>query len=456
MNTERELKNIINELSNIYDGYDEDKYSSYYYGCFDSLKKFIDSKLNNPLLKKRNAKIFANHFDEILPYINQSNLDIIFVHFLDFINYKNFKEKFMEGIVKYPYKNEIGMLIYNIRVALHEKDDLYNKFVDKEMVAALIKSGADSETYIDILNYADEETQKEILNELIKNKINIYYRAIKYKGNNKQLIFENIDEYLKGSQNLYDLMKFVQEDDVILQKVKEYINNHEEQAINSVFTETKDLVKIKDDVIRDVITMVIKEVKEHETVNYADFKYKAGGFSRVLIAGNKVIKIGNRINTKFPNNPYILAPLMRKDLKTDKDSVFVEVTERVDTNELPSKEDLYQLYKKLRELGLVWTDIKAQNVGKLIHDNEIHWNKNLEPTDKTLEFDSSRGEEKLKKGDWVILDADFIYDENDKNINYANNDELRREFELRYKKEKDYNIDMESSTVQSEEYNKSR
>ena len=42
----------------------------------------------------------------------------------------------------------------------------------------------------------------------------------------------------------------------------------------------------------------------------------------------------------------------------------------------------------------------------------------------------------LDEGELVILDADFIYDENDSNINYANNRFLYDEFEKRYQNEK--------------------
>ena len=97
---------------------------------------------------------------------------------------------------------------------------------------------------------------------------------------------------------------------------------------------------------------------------------------------------------------------------------------------------MYQLFKNLRNLKLVWTDIKSANVGRLTKENIIHWHDNLKPTEKVLGLDTMRGDAILKDGDLVILDADFIYDENDPNINYSNNKFLYDEFEKRYQKEK--------------------
>ena len=163
---------------------------------------------------------------------------------------------------------------------------------------------------------------------------------------------------------------------------------------------------------------------KNENVKLSDITYKGGGLSSVLLIGNKVIKIGDRATKSFPNNPYIISPLLRKKLEFNGESCFVEVTERVDTSKKASKEELYQLFKKLRNLNLTWTDIKEDNVGRLKKENIIHWRQNLNPTDGVLGLDVKRGETILKEGDLVILDADFIYDENDPNINYINNKDI--------------------------------
>ena len=181
---------------------------------------------------------------------------------------------------------------------------------------------------------------------------------------------------------------------------------------------------------------MILDVMKNENVKFSDITYNGGGFSRILLIGDKVIKLGDRVTKNFPNNPYIVVPLLRKEFDINNMKCFAEVTERVDTSTKPSKEELYQLFKNLRNLGLKWTDIKEANVGRLNKKNIIHWRDNLNPTEEVLELGTKRGTTILEEGDWVILDADFIYDENDPNINYTNNKPLYDEFEKRYQSEK--------------------
>ena len=175
---------------------------------------------------------------------------------------------------------------------------------------------------------------------------------------------------------------------------------------------------------------------KNENVKFSDITYNGGGFSRILLIGDKVIKLGDRVTKSFSNNPYIIAPLLRQEFAINNEKCFAEVTERVDTSIKPSKEELYQLYKNLRNLGLKWTDIKEANVGRLKKRNIIHWKENLNPTEEVLGLGTKKGKVILEKGELVILDADFIYDENDPNINYTNNKPLHDEFEERYQTEK--------------------
>ena len=186
----------------------------------------------------------------------------------------------------------------------------------------------------------------------------------------------------------------------------------------------------------EIIKLIILDVMKNENVRFSDITYNGGGFSRILLIGDKVIKLGDRFTKKFPNNPYIVSPLLRKEFEINNSKCFVEVTERVDTSKRPSNEELYQLFKNIRNLGLIWTDIKAVNVGRLNKKNIIHWRDKLEPTEEILGLATKRGTTILEEGDLVVLDADFIYDENDPNINYVDQKSTFDEFEKRYQSEK--------------------
>lgn len=115
--------------------------------------------------------------------------------------------------------------------------------------------------------------------------------------------------------------------------------------------------------------------------------------------------------------------------------IFFEVIEKVDTNINDiTKEEIYKLYKNIREIGLIWTDVKIDNVGRLIKDNKIYWYENITPSDETLEFTKTIGNHQLKKGELIVLDGDYIYNENDHNIN-SKMSNLQTEFEKTYQKE---------------------
>lgn len=433
---ERKLNKLLEEARKIRQQSAKNESASYYDDVFYNLSDFILKKLNSSLFKNKNAKIIANHFDEILPYIVMSNINILLLNTNLLIEQPNFKEKFIEGLKKYPYVDGIEQLFYNIWVCLNEEQNKFDAFIDNNVLKAISTMDLSRIFYSDILNKLNEENQRSFLNLLVENKCDIPYSAIEYKGNNKQIIYDNLSLFIENSQNLYALMNFVKDNPVALSQVKDYIDNNEEKAINSIFCETDRLGKIKDPTLKEIIKLMVLDVMRNENAKFSDITYNGGGFSRVLLIGDKVIKLGDRITKRFPNNPYIITPLLRKELEFNGEYCFAEVTERVDTNIKPSIEELYQLFKNLRNLGLVWTDIKEINVGRLRKDNIIHWRENLSPTDDVLGLDTKRGKAILKEGDLVILDADFIYDENDQNINYSNNKVLYDEFEKRYQIEK--------------------
>ena len=431
---EKKLNKLLAEAKEIRQQAVENGMASYCNDSFDKLSNFILKKLDSRLVKLRNknTKIIADHFDEILPYIVNDNMNILLFNIDLLIEQPNFKEKFIEGLKKYPYHDRIDQLFYIIRVRLKDK---FNNFIDSSILKTISTMNVESYFYRDMLNRLNEENQKIFLNILAENKCDIPYSGIMYKGNNKQIIYDNLSLFMENAQNLYSLMDFVKDNPSVYSKVKDYIDNNPEKAVNSIFYEINKRVKIEDTTLKEVVKLIILDVLKNENVKFSDITYTGGGLSRVLLIGNKVIKIGDRATKSFPNNPYIISPLLRKKLEFNGESCFVEVTERVDTSKKASRAELYQLFKKLRNLNLVWTDIKEINVGRLKKENIIHWRQNLNPKDEILGLGVKRGETILKEGDLVILDADFIYDENDPNINYLNNKDIYDEFEKRYQSE---------------------
>lgn len=95
---------------------------------------------------------------------------------------------------------------------------------------------------------------------------------------------------------------------------------------------------------------------------------------------------------------------------------------------------LYNLYKELRDDGIIWGDPKLENVGWLKRENipMLH-GEILNVDTKSLGFKQSLRCNPLNKGELVILDTDYIYEENSPCIETNN---TAKKFEEIYQREK--------------------
>ena len=128
-------------------------------------------------------------------------------------------------------------------------------------------------------------------------------------------------------------------------------------------------------------------MKNENVISYNEIeKIGHGRSNEVYKIGNKVLKLGKakmRLTLKFPNNPYIIQPLLRKILTFGNNEIIVEVAEYVPTYK-PTDKEKEDLYMKLRELGIVWIDPNNANFSKLEKDNIIHWHSQLIVSDESL------------------------------------------------------------------------
>ena len=282
-----------------------------------------------------------------------------------------------------------------------------------------------------LLNWTNYDRVNDVI-EYIKNK-----NYLKKYLHNKNYF----DAITKKSNNLLSLKEYTSNDFLINKKIAKIIDQNAKlftkQILNKAIKDFRmeyDIIPTNLKIIEQINYLIIKEIVDNEKVKMSSIKLIGRGeFSDVYQIGNKIIKLGKKRGTKtFPNNPYIVKPLLRKEFELgEKTKIFVEVCEKILTN-CCTKEDVDEIYKKMRRLGLVWIDVKQKNLGKLLKDNKIYWNKPLSPSDTVLMLQEYRGSEELKKGDVVICDADYIYDESGKNYNI----QRVAEYELKFKKEK--------------------
>ncbi|MCI9435385.1 MAG: hypothetical protein HFI86_09005 [Bacilli bacterium] len=262
------------------------------------------------------------------------------------------------------------------------------------------------------------------------------YAFRKCKNNDKindLIMFAYINNHLKKLINNKKLGHIIINSNFPLVELKNLVNKNSEaykqimlkieknkeefiiQTINYSINKYLRNIKINESMlklIQEIIFIILKEIalNENEDINNLELIGR-GDFSFVYAIKDKVIKIGsNRATPKFPNNPYIVKPLLRKaiPISDNNDIVFIEVCEKIKTN-CCTDEDVYNLYKSLREIGLIWMDPKKSNIGKLIKDNKIYWHNNLKPTDSSLMLDKYIEGTELKAGDPIICDSDSIY-----------------------------------------------
>lgn len=338
---------------------------SNYLGFYPNSEIILDAVINNY------DKIKNENFDEMFMIVVLTKLDDD-----DLI-------KYLDKIIPKLGKIYIGYLLDNI-----ESTEVLEHVIDK---------------YI-----ANEEIGVQIVNYLINHKIYMHK------------IDEHLDEIINNNNNkLFEIISNVNIDPSLKEKLKKSVKDNDkylDYIITNHLTHQygKSLEEDEFNMIRKFITLIMKEISlnEHESFNNIEF-LGIGTFSYVISLGDKVIKIGqNRGAESFPNNPYIIAPLLRQVIDiNDYYKIVIEVTEKVDKIIDVKDEELYELYKNIRDLKLVWTDFDVRNIGRLKKDNVIHWNDPLDPTNHALTLEKSRGNKVLKKGDLVILDADHIYDE---------------------------------------------
>ena len=235
-------------------------------------------------------------------------------------------------------------------------------------------------------------------------------------------------------------------------KINEIINSNQDKICRHILfkclskNNNKSNITAKD--INDyslTLQILFREVLKSEGKQFCDVqKIGEGVYSQTFKVGGKVIKVGAPRETyNIPNHRRILQPLARINLTNQyQESIgTIEVTDEVDTSKDTlnkiTKEDLYRIYKELRDDGIIWGDPKINNLGILKGDNVPTMNRRpLQVNPVSTGFINDLKKVKpLSKGDIVIVDTDYLYRQEQKNKK-GNKDSYVFEFEKRYQEEK--------------------
>lgn len=205
----------------------------------------------------------------------------------------------------------------------------------------------------------------------------------------------------------------------------------------------------------EVVGMLIEDIMKHENVLYNEIKKAGKGASSCnLKIGGYILKIGRTRSTpKMINHHRILQPVIRREIPTEngEEKLFIEVQNEVEADwqkKIKAEEVMkvmYQIYKEIREAGLVWTDVRISNVGRLKKPNKVNFKTKTHEGEKEIEPDEEatglKGKTKkiLQAGEYVIIDTEHIYEENEfekeglKNVLF---EQYYENFEKRYQREK--------------------
>lgn len=273
----------------------------------------------------------------------------------------------------------------------------------------------------------------------------------------KKFIEENIEEIIKSIDKFYLL-----DSAEILKRTSPQVKNVLNEAIkNNKLLIAKGIIKkalpieiflkglaneadLND--YSETLSIIIDELLKSECLDWVDIKsIGKGGFSTVYKIGGKVLKVGEpKASYKIPNHERIVQPILRTNLigiNSQQPFCCLEISDYLKTvssvREKLDSAELYKIYKELRDAGIKWTDIKWDNVGRLIRPNiptlngqEVYINPSSVGFDKV-------NDKTLSAGELAIIDIDFLYnyDEESENIYYGS-DNFYEEFEKKYREER--------------------
>lgn len=365
----------------------------------DDLRNFID--IDN--FDKTNKEIIFEHFSDAIKYCDKYLIS-------DFVIKEAVYDPKFNELIKENFRELLGIIPTFSVGSFLARVTRYNPEVIKENINYIISEDNIENfwTYFVAIKGKNEDIDN-LINEKLTSSDNIFAKAM-------------VHNYLLKKEN--ENYKWRVDD------------NHNEE----ITEESKKNLVI-------TIGYVIKELLDETNSRYTDINYiDAGVFSEVYQIGNKVFKIGDKLNQyEIPNHRRLLQPIARANytLKNGNTIACIQVTPAVDTyfsNEEKTDEKLYEIYKELRNDGIIWLDAKWENLGKLLDDNVTKWRgKKVEIIPQSVGFDKKYVGKPLKKGDIVIIDLDMLYRKDDPNIPWVKMSDKSKEFEDKYIEEKSNN-----------------
>lgn len=402
----------------------------------DLQNKTKDQVLN--LLRNERTKQEAIKYFQMDPtFLLQNITGKEFYNLLVEIEEPSFIDKYIDYILK--NKNDYYLLLQE-----NNKNHLLDNYLNRYMLDILyknhltIKKGAGEYIENTILYGIKEEDILKKIHSILK----IGIESVWFHFLEETTKYPNIFSYLE--QNSFKIIEKVIPKDRIFLYINQMIKNGYKDIIkeneNAIIASLVDIDSyiLEYEKLMLPIKLLINELLEKTNTKIEDIEHKgSGAFSNTYKIGNLILKSGIKINKKMPYHPRFLSPFLRKEMIEDK---YLEVYKYVKPALELSKEEVYEIYKELREDGIIWIDPRAANLGILLEDNDTKIKgETIEVKEESIGFTSKIKHKTYKKGDIVIFDVDTaVYEEDFKLEDYDLLIDLRayNEMETRYQKEK--------------------
>ncbi len=324
-----------------------------------------------------------------------------------------------------PYSKLYEGLIANIGKLVMEKSDeelyeLGKQLSFKERILFDYKIQSIKEDFEFMENFAEYCNIKKLIKSLIDN--------------------DELGYILKNFDDICDY------DFKTREPILEYLKKNADRIVN------EELKRIKHSIIYNMLEVrynikigefneianLFEETAKNEGLTLFDIKkIDYGSYSTIYRIGSKIIKIGyrRRIDEIVDNNRILLPDTLLKI-----HSNIIEITDFIDGKSNFSTEEIYEVYKELRDQGVVWLDPTKDNLKRIDEETLKKQEKKSESRDRFPFMKNRRFINKpLKTNDLVIIDLDHMVDENDSVSIYESTEYLRGEilytresFEKRY------------------------
>lgn len=334
---------------------------------------------------------------------SNTNLIDISIKLIQSGNTKVF-EYFKNNYEKLIKNRDIGTMNYIIK-KIYEipslKDFLISKMIFnlKESILSEIEALMVFDD-INLKKYYQEHI-KEIIEELNPTKSICIISNIDILEKDKQFVLN----FLKRNKNIYLTHKL--KDGIIMMNFNPDSNNNIS-------------------LIKETVFKIVDQIIDNEGKTLLDIEcIKNGNYSIVFKIGNKILKMSRKRGTyNIPYDRHLLFPLIRVNYN-DYSSIngVIEVTENVKATVNLSMNEFYKFYYSMRKEGKIYTDLKSENLGRLLRKNVNHWKENIcnDPNTRGLIVSERDNMKPLDIGDIVILDSDYLYFEGDSNIKWPSN-----------------------------------